>query len=244
MGNRNPYRISIDKKKGTLYWGEVGPDAGRDSTGFGPKGHDEVNQAKFAGFFGWPYFVGDNKAYWQYNFKTSQSEYQFDPTKPVNNSLNNSGIKKLPQAQPAFIWYPYDESEEFPLVGNGGRNAMAGPIYYSDLYEDNNFKFPQYFDGKLFIYDWMRGWVHLVTMDENENYLGMEPFMPSHKFSNPMDMQFAKDGSLYMLEYGTTWYKQNEDARLLRITYNSGNRSPIISATHDKKAGAVPLEVY
>jgi glucose/arabinose dehydrogenase len=31
MGNRNPYRISIDQKTGFLYWGEVGPDAAADS---------------------------------------------------------------------------------------------------------------------------------------------------------------------------------------------------------------------
>ena len=29
MGNRNPYRISVDQRTGFLYWGEVGPDAGR-----------------------------------------------------------------------------------------------------------------------------------------------------------------------------------------------------------------------
>ncbi len=31
MGCRNPFRISIDPKSGTLYWGEVGPDAGDSS---------------------------------------------------------------------------------------------------------------------------------------------------------------------------------------------------------------------
>ena len=31
MGDRNPYRISVDKKTGFLYWGEVGPDAAMDS---------------------------------------------------------------------------------------------------------------------------------------------------------------------------------------------------------------------
>jgi cytochrome c len=25
MGNRNPWRVSIDSKTGFLYWGEVGP---------------------------------------------------------------------------------------------------------------------------------------------------------------------------------------------------------------------------
>ena len=243
MGNRNPFRISIDPKRGTLYWGEVGPDSGVDSVGFGPKGHDEVNQAKAAGFYGWPYFVGNNKAYWNYDFQQERSGVQFDPVSPVNNSINNTGITALPEAQPAFIWYPYGESEEFPLVGTGGRNAMAGPVFYGDLYDDTEVKFPGYFNGKLFIYDWMRGWVQLVTMDENENFVRMEPFMPNYKFSNPMDMQFAKDGSLYMLEYGTTWYQRNEDARLIRITYNSGNRAPIVAIDADKTVGPIPLSV-
>ncbi|WP_431210442.1 PQQ-dependent sugar dehydrogenase [Puia sp. P3] len=47
MGDRNPYRISVDKKNGFLYWGEVGPDANNDSlSSRGPRGYDEVNQCK------------------------------------------------------------------------------------------------------------------------------------------------------------------------------------------------------
>lgn len=49
MGNRNPYRISVDKKTGYLYWGEVGPDAQNDDPNRGPRGYDEVNQARKAG---------------------------------------------------------------------------------------------------------------------------------------------------------------------------------------------------
>ncbi|RYZ55601.1 MAG: ThuA domain-containing protein, partial [Sphingobacteriales bacterium] len=61
MGNRNPYRITVDQKNSFLYWGEVGPDANADSIGRrGPRGYDEINQAQKAGNFGWPYFVGDN----------------------------------------------------------------------------------------------------------------------------------------------------------------------------------------
>ena len=53
MGNRNPYRISVDQKNSNLYWGEVGPDAGNDSLDTrGPRGYDEVNQARKAGYFG------------------------------------------------------------------------------------------------------------------------------------------------------------------------------------------------
>ncbi len=64
MGNRNPYRISVDQKNSYLYWGEVGPDANADSFATrGPRGYDEVNQARKAGFFGWPFFVGNNYPY-------------------------------------------------------------------------------------------------------------------------------------------------------------------------------------
>ncbi len=63
MGHRNPYRIAVDPHTGVLYWGDVGPDATVDSLERGPKGHDEVNRAPRAGNYGWPYFVGDNKAY-------------------------------------------------------------------------------------------------------------------------------------------------------------------------------------
>jgi len=43
-------------------------------------------------------------------------------------------LKELPEAMPAFIWYPYADSPEFPQVGSGGRNAMAGPIYYAEMF--------------------------------------------------------------------------------------------------------------
>ncbi|MBK8634014.1 MAG: PQQ-dependent sugar dehydrogenase [Saprospiraceae bacterium] len=77
MGMRNPYRISIDQKTGFVYWGDVGPDASKDSVGLGPNGHDEVNQMRKPGFFGWPYFVGNNFPYYEYDFETKKSGPKF-----------------------------------------------------------------------------------------------------------------------------------------------------------------------
>lgn len=243
MGARNPYRISVDKETGYLYWGDVGPDAGTDSVGRGPRAYDEINQARQAGFFGWPYFVGDNQAYHERDFKTNKSGAVFDAAKPVNNSPNNTGLKELPPAQKAFIWYPYDVSKEFPLLGKGGRTAMAGPVYHAKDFANAQRAFPSYYDGKLFIYEWMRGWIMAVTMDSEGNYVAMEPFMPGHKFSNPMDMEFAPNGDLYMLEYGTGWFQKNDDARLIRIEYNGGNRKPFVRLAADRTKGAVPMAV-
>jgi cytochrome c len=241
MGHRNPFRISVDKRTGYLYWGEVGPDANEGDSLRGPAGQDEVGLAKKASNQGWPYFVGDNKPYTKFDFAQNKSIEKWNPEKPVNNSPNNTGLKELPPAQKAFIWYPYGESKEFPLVGNGGRNAMAGPVFYSDDFKTAPQAFPKYYDGKLFIYDWMRGWIMAVTLDKEGNYSSMEQFMPSYRFSNPMDMEFAANGDLYMLEYGSGWFSANDDARLIRIEYNGGNRKPFVALSSDKMGGSIPF---
>ncbi|WP_420148980.1 ThuA domain-containing protein, partial [Spirosoma sp.] len=243
MGHRNPFRISVDPKTGYLYWGEVGPDAAKPDPNRGAAGHDEVGQARKAGNFGWPHFVGDNKAYNKYDFAAEKSGEKWDVNAPTNTSPNNTGLNVLPPAQKAFIWYPYDGSPEFPLVGAGGRNAMAGPVFYADDFKNAPHAFPNYYDGKLITYDWMRGWVMAVTMDKEGNYQSMERFMPSYKFSNPMDMEFADNGDLYMLEYGSGWFTANDDARLIRIEYNGGNRKPQLQLATTKMGGSAPFNL-
>jgi cytochrome c len=242
MGCRNPFRISYDERREFLFWGDIGPDAGKADTARGPMGHDEINRAKAAGNFGWPYFVGDNQAYRDYDFEDKKSGPPFDPQKPVNESINNTGTRELPPAQPAFIWYPYAKNRDFPLLGSGGRNAMAGPVYYADQYPSAT-RFPDYYDGKLVIYDWMRNWLMAVTLDSLGNFHRLEPFADSVKLSRPMDMFFDKNGSLWVLEYGTRWYSSNEDACLSRIDFVRGNRAPIAVLEADKTAGANPLKI-
>ncbi len=244
MGNRNPYRISVDQQTGYLYWGEVGPDAPNDSMETrGPRGYDELNQARTAGYFGWPLFVGYNYSYREYNYQTGTSGSSFNPDAPVNLSRNNTGKKILPAATPPLIWYPYDNSKEFPQLGSGGRNAMAGPVYYAAAYPEKT-RLPDYFEGKLFFYDWIRGWIKLVTMNADGDFEKMEPFMPSTKFAAPIDMEMGPDGRLYILEYGMGWFSQNPDAGISVIHYNGGNMLPVVQTPAiDKTSGAVPLTV-
>ena len=222
MGDRNPYRISVDQKNGNLYWGEVGPDANEDSLDTrGPRGYDEVNQARKAGFFGWPFFIGNNYPYHLYDYATGKSGPTSDPAKPINNSRNNTGLTELPPAQPAFIWYPYAVSMfDFPSLGAGGRTAMAGPVYYSDLYPKET-RYPSYYDGKFFFYEWMRGFIKAVSMKANGDYDRMEPFMGHTKFNSAIDIEVGPDGRFYALEYGTGWFTKNADAGLVRIDYKN-----------------------
>ncbi|PHN02373.1 PQQ-dependent sugar dehydrogenase [Flavilitoribacter nigricans] len=240
MGCRNPFRPSIDSKTGYLYWGDVGPDAGKGNPDRGPKGMGEFNQARQAGFWGWPYTRGNNQVYNDYDFTTETSGEKFDPQRLINDSPHNTGLQELPPAQPSMIWFSYDASEEFPWLGKGGVNPMAGPVFHA---EDQAEGFPEYFENKLFLYEWMRDWIYVITLDENQEYVKAEAFMPNTEFSHPMDMLFGSDGSLYVLEYGQKWNAQNMDARLSRISYLKGNRAPIARILADREVGAVPLTV-
>lgn len=246
MGVRNPFRFSIDARRKVLYWGDVGPDASVNDSLRGPAGYDEINAARTAGNYGWPYFIGDNKPYRDFDHATQTPGPPFDPKHPFNDSPNNTGARDLPPAQPAIIWYPYDPSPEFPVLdeyeGEGGRNAMAGPTYYADQYPPQT-RLPDYYDGKLIIYDWMRNWMIAVTVDSAGQYVSMEPFAPNIPLTCPMDMLIDKNGVLWVLEYGTKRYSANPDARLSRVEYVRGNRPPVPHLQADKFVGAAPLTV-
>lgn len=250
MGCRNPYRIAVDKKTDCLYWGDVGPDAGKNGVDRGSKGYDFWGRACEAGYYGWPLFRG-NHIYFDYNFANQKSGPLHNPDKPINDSPYNTGAKELPPLQSPLIWYSYDESLEFPWLGTGGKNPMAGPIYrqqdaalgwkaaFGEQEAPN--LFPEYFEGKFFIYEWMRNWIFVVSMDENGNFLQADPFLPNEKFSRPMDMAFGPDGALYVLEYGTQWFAQNPDARLTKIEYAPANRRPIAIMDSIETSGAAPF---
>lgn len=220
MGCRNPFSVLVDSATNILYWGEVGPDAHKDSLE-GPRGYDEINHARKAGNYGWPFFIGDSKPYAEVDFVHDKIGEFFNPERPMNNGPRNTGLKILPPVHEAFIWYPYADSQEFPEVGAGGRSAMAGPVYhFTKSSQLSDSRLPEYFDKGFIIYEWIRNWIKVVRMDDEHNYIGMEPFAPEAHFSSITDMKFGPDGLLYVLEYGKTWYQHNEDAGISRIIYS------------------------
>jgi cytochrome c len=242
MGCRNPWRIGVDQKTGFVYWGEVGPDAGGDGER-GPRGYDEINQARAAGNFGWPYFIANNQPYRDVNFESGEIGPAYDPAKPINTSPNNTGARVLPPAQPAWIYYPYGDSDKFPeLNAPGGRTACAGPVYDFDASLKSSSKFPAHYDRCLFAFEWSRHWITAVHLDADSNIERLERFLPERSFKRPVDLEFGPDGSLYMLEYGSTW-GTNEDSALVRIDYFAGNRTPRPRVVLTNNIGPVPLAV-
>ena len=74
MGCRNPEVVSTSGQ--ILYWGDVGPDAGQD----GPRPTAMTKSiARQAGNYGWPYFIANNQAYFQYDLDTKEIGPAFDP---------------------------------------------------------------------------------------------------------------------------------------------------------------------
>ncbi len=225
MGCRNPYRFTIDPYTGALYFGDVGPDAWDDGEK-GPRGYDELNVVRQAGFYGWPYFVADNKPYLDYDYQTKILGAPYDPKNLTNTSPNNTGIRRLPPARKPILWYHKGNTDEFPYLGMGGMNIMVGPRYYYRDYVDQSSPFPSYFDEQLFIYDWVRNWILLISTTTNDTLAQVEPFLPQHPFNKIMDMKFGSDGALYILEYGSEGYRANENAAIKRIRYVAENPRP------------------
>jgi cytochrome c len=259
MGCRNPWRMNVDEKTGIVYWGDVGPDAWGDGPR-GSRGYDEINQARVAGNFGWPYFVGSNFAYYKFDYATKTAGAKFDPARPVNESVNNTGARVLPPAQPAMIYWPYGTSKEFPMLGNGGRTACAGPVFHFKPEFEKTGGFPEHFEGALLFWDWQRPFMKWARLDHEQNFKGIEFFTAAVIFANtkesieaaektgafvirrPVDAMFGRDGCLYMLDYGESW-GVNTDSKLLKISYQWGNLAPIAKASAVPTAGREPLTI-
>lgn len=244
MGARNPYSITFDKRNNTLFYGDIGPDASNDSDEKGARGYDEINRVTAPGNFGWPLVIGQNKPYNQYDYVAKKPGDLVDVNNPINYSPNNTGAKQLPPAQPAFIAYPYGISDVFPEMGTGGRSALVADVYRSVDYPESVNRYPAYYDNKLFILDFMRAWVKVVSFDEQGRIQKIEPFAPQINYALPIDARFAPDGTLYVLEYGMSWFTGNPDARLARIEYvGAGNRPPVAEITLDKTQFGIPATI-
>ena len=237
MGVRNPFRLSVDDKTGTLYFGDVGPNL-PPALGVTPDGYEEINATQTAGNFGWPLFVGPNEALPLYDFAANKPGKRYDPQSPENLSPRNTGIQKLPPARPALIWYSSLPSKDFPTLGSGGRTIMAGPVYRYDAANPSPLKLPASLDGRLFIYEWMRNWIQTVKLGTAGPEI--EPFVPTWTLRRPIDLKIGPDGALYLIEYGDQWW-QNNDSRIVRIVYRRGNRAPVARLVASETAGRQPL---
>ena len=240
MGFRNPFRFAIDRSTGWVYLGDYGPDAGGADPNRGPGGQVEFNLIKSAGNYGWPYCHGRNDAYNDYDFATGVSGAKFDCANPKNTSPRNTGLVDLPPARPAWIAY---DACNVPQFGCGSESPMGGPVYHFDAANPSKTKFPAYFDGKSFAYEFGRGWIRTLTGTNETAMPEIASFMDSFDFKQLINIEFGPDGSLYVLDYGTGYFAGDANSAVYRVDYVQGTRTPIVELRTDKTSGPAPLTV-
>ncbi|PSK53476.1 Soluble aldose sugar dehydrogenase YliI [Streptomyces sp. 111WW2] len=238
MGFRNPFRISVDKKTGTVYVGDYGPDAGAADPKRGPAGQVEFAKVTKAANFGWPFCTGDNDPYVDYDFATKTSGETFDCAAPKNTSPHNTGLTDLPPAQAA--WIPYDD-DSVPEFGSGSESPMGGPVYRYDPDLDSSVKFPEEYDGDFFAGEFGRRWIKRIEQTEDGAVAKINDFPWTG--TQIMDMEFGSDGALYVLDYGLSWFQGDKDSALYRIENAADGFSPIAEVSANKTSGAAGLKV-
>jgi len=82
-----------------------------------------------------------------------------------------------------------------------------------------------------------------ADLDETGYVTEFERFLPSFELLHPMDMLFGPDGDLYIIEYGRKWFARNNNARLMRIRYNGGNRAPVADLLVEETIGGTPFQL-
>ncbi|WP_158564241.1 ThuA domain-containing protein [Jiangella anatolica] len=249
MGFRNPFRFSVDPETGWVGLADYGPDNGSDSATRGPAGMVEWNLIKEPGNYGWPMCIGPNEPYLDVDYRTNPVTIgaPFDCDNPVNDSVRNTGLTELPPVQAPEMWYGYDTSSVPGIIPAGGGLApMGGPFYQYDPELESDTKFPEYYDGKPFFYEWAKN--RLYSIDLNEQTGDVEkvnPFLPppSEQWMAPIDSKFGPEGSMYVLDWGGGFGRDNPNSGLYRVDYISGSRSPVAQVTATPDSGHAPLAV-
>ncbi|GIE78528.1 hypothetical protein Aph02nite_44780 [Actinoplanes philippinensis] len=243
MGFRNPFRIGVDPATNVLYVADYGPDASTTNPDRGPEGTVEWNIVTGPGNFGWPYCIGANYAYNDYQFPSGPSGAKFNCAAPVNNSPNNTGLTTLPPAVSATVDYDYGGNPRFPEIGGGGA-PMGGPVYRYDAGLNSTRKWPAYYDGKALLGEWNQSKMYTMQVTaDGRSLVDINQLLAGMKFIRPMDFEFGPDGALYMIEWGTGFGGNNDDSGIYRIDYIAGERAPIAAAAATPTSGAAPLTV-
>ena len=264
MGFRNPFRFSIDNETGWLSMADYSPDNGSDAPATrGPAGIAEWNLIKSAGNYGWPLCMGGNHQGQNPNGEPFRDvDYgsttpinppvvgdYFDCANPVNDSVRNTGLTNLPPARAADMYYGYNRSSVGSIPAGGGLAPMGGPIYRYDEALESDTKFPKVYDGKPFFYEWARNKMYNIQLkkpggaEPGTAVEKVNPFLPNIPFLAPIDSKFGPDGSMYVLDWGGGYGRDNPSSGLYRIDYISGSRSPVARVTAEPDSGPAPLEV-
>ena len=268
MGFRNPFRFAVNRENGDIYVGDYSPDAQVANPARGPEGIGRWMIVSRPVNFGWPFCMTPDLPYLDYDFTpdAEQSGEEFNCNAAINDSRNNTGLRRLPPVVQPDVWYSYNTGRDlFPELFNdtgqgevgNGIGPMGGPAMQFDRQISSPLRWPRAFAGHPLFYEWTRDYAKVFELNrpngnrlvDIHNLLGEESGTagqaPNIVLDNPMDMEFGPDNALYTLEYGTGYFAELPAAQLARIDYvRNGQYTPIVRASATPAAGTTaPLTV-
>jgi hypothetical protein len=189
MGNRNPYSLSYDKVRKAVLWGEIGPDAGRET--------EEHNLATAPGNYGWPFFSGRNIRHGGGGTEAA----------PLNTDGSNTGVQTLPPAVPAIHSYPQACAIAGPIYRHDPFSKLSRrfPAVFDGIWFVADWR-----EDSLTI---------LALDAEGKTVTGKRRMWKSYRFDDPIDLKFGPDGSLYVMNYAGDRNKASAATGILRIDY-------------------------
>ncbi len=182
---------------------------------------------------------------------------------------DNQGPPNGPQGTPCFAGYngswngilppapggtPSPCPRVFPELFTGGVGPHGTAPYNYDPVNPNPTKFPPYWDGAFMIGEFTQDTMREVRLDSQNRVFkinnalpcGAAPVNPLTRpflCDNPMDMEFGRDGTFYLLTYGDGFFAINPDAAMERFEYVKGLRPPLVSISATPTSGPAPLTV-
>ena len=119
------------------------------------------------------------------------------------NSVEGPCFLSSPNCTPGTISYP--AQFEYPIhyynhsgAGEVGQTIIAG------AFAENGSNYPAPYAGAYFYGDYSASWVHVLTMDVNNNVTGLLDFTA---LSSPVCFRNGPDGNVYVLSLAGTLYK-------------------------------------
>ncbi len=253
IGHRNPYRIHIDPVTGWVLIGENGPDAGSYNANRGPAGMTSWKLAWEPGLnYGWPFCHGPAIPYVDWDFATNTPGELFDCS----------------EMAPAFVWQTYAQTSQFPELGTGGMSPISGVILRQPA-PDAPYQWREHYLNHWYAADFSRHFIVRFHLEEDgtkvpaHSHWYDHDFVPGPDYNNvprpegleidiflrglvaPIDLRQSPDGALYVIAYGSGWFRANTDSGIYRIYNNTKGAPPIAKASATSPwSGYAPLTVH
>ena len=202
-GLRNPFRLTIHPTTGEIWLGDVGMNTWEEINRFFPEGSTPEN-------FGWPCYEGSDQG--------SAPNPDYAGGLDLCENLYEDGAS-------AVVAPHYARSHNDPAGCTGSGGALSGLAFYEGG------RYPDEFDGALFIADYSINCVRVMFPDAsgNPDPDNVDLFIND---AFPVDLQIGPGGDLYYADIVT--------GRIVRVNYNT---EPVADITASSLSGGVPFEV-